>query len=524
MRLHAFTLLSLLGLVPSLVAASLSGSVGPLTSASAKAAKKTCNVLDYGAKADQKTDLGPPLAAAFAACKSGGLVYIPAGDYAMSTWVKLADGKAWALQIDGVIYRTGTGGGNMIMIERSSDFELFSSTSSGAIQGLGYEFHVDNNWSGPRLLRLWDVSDFSVHDLILVDSPSFHFSLDTCSNGEVYNMAVRGGNHGGLDGIDVWSTNIWIHDVEVTNKDECVTVKSPAKNILVENIYCNLSGGCGMGSLGADTDISDITYKNIYTWKSNNMMLIKSNGGSGTVSNVVFENFIGHGNAYSLDIDSYWSSMSAVAGNGVELSNITVKNWKGTEENGAQRGPIKIICPDKAPCYDIFIEDFAMWTESGSKQWYSCQSAYGSGFCLKSGSQHISYAVTTTTVSSAPSGYSAAKMPLDLTTDFGITKSIPIPTIPTTFYPGATPYSALKSKQSTKAAKARAVDLSIETPAAAFPSDQEVQGASQETGQPSPESAGPVPSGTPGPVPTGGNRPSGHHHGHHHSHHSRTAA
>ena len=25
----------------------------------------------------------------------------------------------------------------------------------------------------------------------------------------------------------------------VTNKDECVTVKSPSKNVLIENIYCN---------------------------------------------------------------------------------------------------------------------------------------------------------------------------------------------------------------------------------------------------------------------------------------------
>lgn len=60
---------------------------------------------------------------------------------------------------------------------------------------------------------------------MLYQAPAFHFSLDTCDSGEVYNMIIRGGNEGGLDGIDVWSTNIWIHDVEVTNKDECVTVK-----------------------------------------------------------------------------------------------------------------------------------------------------------------------------------------------------------------------------------------------------------------------------------------------------------
>jgi rhamnogalacturonan hydrolase len=111
----------------------------------------------------------------------------------------------------------------------------------------------------------------------------------------------------------------------VTNKDECVTVKSPAKNILVENIYCNWSGGCAFGSLGASTSISNVVYRNIYTWSSNQMMMIKSNGGSGTLSNVLLENFIGHGNAYSLDIDQYWSSMSPVSGNGVQLNNITFK-------------------------------------------------------------------------------------------------------------------------------------------------------------------------------------------------------
>lgn len=48
-----------------------------------------------------------------------------------------------------------------------------------------------------------------------------------------------------------------------------------------------------MGSLSTDTDISNIVYRNIYTWKSNQMYMIKSNGGSGSVSNAVFENFIG---------------------------------------------------------------------------------------------------------------------------------------------------------------------------------------------------------------------------------------
>jgi hypothetical protein len=78
-----------------------------------------------------------------------------------------------------------------------------------------------------------------------------------------------------------------------------------------------------------------------------------------------------------------------------------------------------------------------------STQKYICRSAYGSGYCLKSGSSHTSYAATTSTVSSAPAGYSAPTMAGDLSAGLGLTVSIAIPTIPTSFFPGATPATKL---------------------------------------------------------------------------------
>lgn len=205
------------------VSAQLSGTVGPLTSVEAKKETALCDVTDYGAVADNSTDLGPALTAAFEACIDGGLVYIPSGNYLLETWVTLSGASAWALQMDGIIYRGGTDGGNMIYIEHATDFELFSSTSAGAVQGSGYLYHIDGDITGPRILRLYDVTDFSVHDIALTDSPSFHFVMDTCTNGEVYNMAIRGGDEGGLDGIDLWGDNIWVHDV-------CVRVKMKISN------------------------------------------------------------------------------------------------------------------------------------------------------------------------------------------------------------------------------------------------------------------------------------------------------
>ncbi|KAF1954129.1 hypothetical protein CC80DRAFT_536996 [Byssothecium circinans] len=424
------------------VLAQLSGKVGPLTSTSSKATK-TCDVTKYGAKADKTTDIGPPLTSAWADCQKGGTVVIPKGDYAMKTWVTLKNGAAVSIQLDGIIYRTGTEGGNMIMIRDTTDFEMFSSTGKGAIQGNGFEIHKsDGQCKGARILRLYRVTSFSVHDVTLVDAPMYHFSMDTCTDGEVYNMAIRGGNMGCLDGIDVWSNNIWIHDVMVTNKDECVTVKSPSKNILIENIYCNRSGGCAIGSLGAGTAISNVQYKKVYTWSSNQMMMIKSWGGDGYLEDVSFENFIGHGNSYSFNIDQYWSPMKEVAGAGVQISNITVKNWKGGNANGASRGPVKVVCADGKPCTDINISDFAMWTETGNKQVNSCRSAWGAGGCLKKGTA-VSYAVTSVTETAAPTGHTAASMADDLKSDFGTTVSIPIPTMPSSFYPSVTPISKL---------------------------------------------------------------------------------
>lgn len=205
-----------------LVTARLSSQVGPLTSITSKTQTKTCNVHDYNGPADNSTDVGAAIQFAWDDCASGGVVYIPPGDYAMETFVTLSKGEGVAIQLDGTIYRTGSDGGNMFMIEHTSDFELFSSTSRGAIQGFGYEFHAEGSLSGPRILRLYKVHNFAVHDVILVDAPAFHFSMDTCEDGEVYNMVIRGGDSGGLDGIDVWSNNIWIHDVFSPVLDTCL--------------------------------------------------------------------------------------------------------------------------------------------------------------------------------------------------------------------------------------------------------------------------------------------------------------
>ena len=77
-----------------------------------------------------------------------------------------------------------------------------------------------------------------MHDLILVDgeqrafidsskcldvydvtlAPVFHLVIQEGSNGEVYNMAIRGTDLGGSDGIDVWGETLFLLPLATNSK------------------------------------------------------------------------------------------------------------------------------------------------------------------------------------------------------------------------------------------------------------------------------------------------------------------
>jgi len=120
-------------------------------------------------------------------------------------------------------------------------------------------------------------------------------------------------------------------------------------------------------------------------------------------------------------------------------ADITFSNWTGDCVNGSQRAPIYVDCPAGEPCTDIVLKDINIWTEAGNTEYYKCANAYGSGYCLRNGTTHTAYNTTTVTVTTPPTDYAAPYMPSDLSSGLGVTTSIAVPTVPTTFFPGATP-------------------------------------------------------------------------------------
>lgn len=131
----------------------------------------------------------------------------------------LNKGSNYAMQIDGLITLTATGsfGGNAFVIKGASDVEVFSSNGLGAINGQGYITRITASGQNARLFRFISCSNISFHDIILVDSPTFHLVFNDVSNMEAYHITIRGPNLGGTDGIDVICTdNCYMHHIEVT--------------------------------------------------------------------------------------------------------------------------------------------------------------------------------------------------------------------------------------------------------------------------------------------------------------------
>ena len=124
------------------------------------------------------------------------------------------------------------------------------------------------------------------------------------------------------------------------------------------------------------------------------MLLIKSKGGSGPLNNALFNNFTGHRNRYALNLDSFWPGQEAEPGQGVEIDSLTFSNWAGTIIDGTAVPPIQLHCSPELLCGNLQVDEFNIWTETGSSEVYKCQNAYGLGACMNPFAGNGAYSTT----------------------------------------------------------------------------------------------------------------------------------
>ena len=205
------------------------------------------------------------------------------------------------------------------------DNVTFTSNGKGTIQGngakwWGYIRYLINEGDRPKLLDIGDSKNLLVEHIVFLDPPEWTTWFNGVENLEIRYSAIDvrrndRDEHGlwnlgslNTDGFDVKGKNIYIHDVDIWNDDDCICVKDShgadkipcSQDMVFENIRA--SGlGLALGSIRAREDhtcIRNITFRNAYMHNTVKGIYLKTRSGydgpgdyaSGIVEDVLFEN------------------------------------------------------------------------------------------------------------------------------------------------------------------------------------------------------------------------------------------
>ncbi|KAJ3854572.1 pectin lyase-like protein [Lentinula lateritia] len=344
-----------------------------------------CSVLNYGAVADNTTDLGPALTKAWQECvipqvtttvATDVLLYVPAGNYLLASTVTFDDAANWNLHIAGDIFLpfnpslTGT----MLTFENCENILL---NGPGAIYGNGYRYRPGGDvrqqppLSKSDMLSEWTAQNPVAHTvsqsspshkipnlceitaITLYDAPMFHVTV-IGNNNEAHDMSIIASHIGETDGFDMSGNNNYVHDVTVENGDECVTVKTPTNGFVAERITCRYTAGCNIGSFGSGAtgvDVQNVYYSDVTISNSDAGVMIKSYPNcAGTVKNVTFTGFTLSAAAYPIYISAFWEGGTTDTGT-LQISDVTFENFQGT--GTPTRPAVLLDCNKATPCKDI---------------------------------------------------------------------------------------------------------------------------------------------------------------------------
>jgi len=246
-------------------------------------------------------------------------------------------------------------------------------TGAGKILGQGSFWRPNNDLTKypnrPRLLRFQDCNNCKISGITLVNSPMFHLTV-IGNNNEVFNIVVDADIIGETDAFDMSGNGNYVHNVEVTNGDECVTVKTPTNGFVAENVICHNSAGCNIGSFGngpTDASVQNVFYRNVTMYNSDAGAQIKTYpNNNGFVKNVSYENFVLSSVAYPIAVSVYWcpGTTCPSATGTLTITDIQFINFKGTQATNT-RPVVLLDCLPKYECKDIVFNSVSLTALNG---------------------------------------------------------------------------------------------------------------------------------------------------------------
>ncbi|SPO35218.1 uncharacterized protein PSFLO_00689 [Pseudozyma flocculosa] len=373
----------------SSTSASTSSSTSPST-----AGKKICSIADHGANSN--ADIGPALQAAFSQCVlpngngANTVLAIPQGDWILRSHVVLRGGNDFVVQWDGVVtlpHDESLGIGPMIQFLGCQRILV---TGSGKFVGGGVNWRAKGlSLNRPNLINFYRCKDSEITGIHLDDAPMFFLGLSVSSGMKVHDMLFTSPPPymGSTDAIDVQCANCQIYNLDITNGDDSVVMKTPSSNVEVRNITIQQGYGIGIGTAGKNGvfDISNIHASDIRLINAKAGLYVKSYpSASGVIRNVTMENVTLKNVAKPIAIDPFWQGGSmdtpdaSNKASTLVIRDFTLKDWDGTGDS-TTRPVIFLNGSPAAPMQNMVFEDVHLTKEGGRQPSIVTKNACGSG-------------------------------------------------------------------------------------------------------------------------------------------------
>ncbi|XP_016506354.2 polygalacturonase-2-like [Nicotiana tabacum] len=215
----------------------------------------------------------------------------------------------------------------------------------------------------PTALTFYNCNNLKLRDLKIEDAQQMHVSFERCSRVEVTKLFVSAPeNSPNTDGIHITNTQyITISGCTIGTGDDCISIESGSRNVQAKDITCGPGHGISIGSLGdgnSEAHVSNILVNGTKLTGTSNGLRIKTwQGGSGSASNIKFENVVMNGVKNPIIIDQNYCDQDSPCkeqDSAVQVKNVIYQNIKGTS---ATNEAINFDCSKNFPCQRIMLQN-----------------------------------------------------------------------------------------------------------------------------------------------------------------------
>ncbi|KAF8043993.1 hypothetical protein BT93_A2083 [Corymbia citriodora subsp. variegata] len=215
-------------------------------------------------------------------------------------------------------------------------------------------------------------------NLKIQNAQQIHVSFDKCSGVRAADLQVTSpGSSPNTDGIHVTGTqNIQISSSIIGTGDDCISIVDGSQNVQAMDITCGPGHGISIGSLGSgnsEAHVSGVTVNRANFSGTTNGVRIKTwQGGSGSASNIKFQNIEMHDVSNPIIIDQNYCDQDEPCKqqkSAVEVKNVMYQNIKGTSASDVA---IEFNCSQSVPCEGIVLQNINMQRTGGGSATASC--------------------------------------------------------------------------------------------------------------------------------------------------------